>query len=57
MGNERKITTLKILQRDPMAELGAYRDQPFVGKRADQDKTLMHTATLHVGNLSFYAVV
>jgi len=51
-GSDRK--TLKILERDPMAELGAYRDQRFAGNRVSQDKSLLHTCTLYVGNLSFY---
>ena len=51
-GTDRK--TLKILERDPMAELGAYRDQRFAGNRVQQDKSLFHTSTLYVGNLSFY---
>jgi len=37
-----------------MAELGAYRDQRFGGNRVLQDQALLHTATLYVGNLSFY---
>merc|ERR1711909_216007 len=51
-GADRK--TLKLLERDPMAELGAYRDQRFGGNRVTQDSALLHTATLYVGNLSFY---
>merc|ERR1711881_233437 len=54
MGNERKIKSLKILERDPMAELGAYRDQRFGGSRNQQDEALRHAVTLYVGNLSFY---
>lgn len=48
------IKTLNLLTRDPMAELGAYRDQRFQGAMGQQDKLLKHTATLYVGNLSFY---
>ena len=51
-GSDRKM--LKLLERDPMAELGAYRDQRFAGNRVQQDRALLHTATLYVGNLSFY---
>lgn len=48
------IKNLSILNRDPMADLGAYRDQRFRGGRTEQDKLLIHTTTLYVGNLSFY---
>lgn len=48
------ITRLSILDRDPMAELGAYRDQRFRGSSLLQDKLLIHATTLYVGNLSFY---
>merc|ERR1712048_1096472 len=44
----------KTSRGDPMAELGAYRDQRFAGNRVQQDRALLHTATLYVGNLSFY---
>ena len=50
----RNIEKLKILQRDPMAEKGAYRDQRFVGSREEQDSQLDKTHTLYVGNLSFW---
>ena len=44
-GSERK--KLKLLERDPMAELGAYRDQRFAGNRVQQDTALLHTSTLY----------
>merc|ERR1712048_1500242 len=44
----------KTSRGDPMAELGAYRDQRFAGNRVQQDAALLHTATLYFGNLSFY---
>jgi len=37
-----------------MAEVGAYRDHRFGGAREKQDHMLKNTATLYVGNLSFY---
>merc|ERR1712183_1048072 len=48
------ISKLSILTRDPMAEVGAYRDHRFGGAREKQDHMLKNTATLYVGNLSFY---
>uniref|UniRef100_T1JIT5 Nuclear cap-binding protein subunit 2 n=1 Tax=Strigamia maritima TaxID=126957 RepID=T1JIT5_STRMM len=38
----------------PSVELSAYRDQHFKGSRAEQEKLLKDTATLYIGNLSFF---
>ncbi|CAD7092371.1 unnamed protein product [Hermetia illucens] len=35
-------------------ELSSYRDQHFKGSRIDQEKLLKISATLYIGNLSFY---
>ncbi|XP_055326937.1 nuclear cap-binding protein subunit 2 [Sitodiplosis mosellana] len=35
-------------------ELSSYRDQHFKGTRGEQEKLLKITATLYVGNMSFY---
>lgn len=35
-------------------ELSSYRDQHFKGTRYEQEKLLVLTATLYVGNLAFY---
>ncbi|KAI8498785.1 PREDICTED: nuclear cap-binding protein subunit 2-like [Branchiostoma belcheri] len=40
--------------RDPAKELGAYRDQHYKGSRTDQERHLLESTTLYVGNLSFY---
>lgn len=36
------------------AELGAYRDQHYKGSRRDQEKQLLKSCTLYIGNLSFH---
>uniref|UniRef100_A0A0A9WJM4 Nuclear cap-binding protein subunit 2 n=1 Tax=Lygus hesperus TaxID=30085 RepID=A0A0A9WJM4_LYGHE len=38
----------------PSVELSTYRDQHFKGSRADQEHLLSVSATIYVGNLSFY---
>lgn len=35
-------------------ELSSYRDQHFKGSRVDQERCLLYTTTLYVGNLSFH---
>lgn len=35
-------------------ELSAYRDQHFKGTRQEQEKKLLTSSTLYIGNLSFY---
>ncbi|KAJ3599848.1 hypothetical protein NHX12_033802 [Muraenolepis orangiensis] len=45
---------LNALHSDSYVDIGRYRDQKFMGERSDQDKLLMQTNTLYVGNLSFY---
>jgi len=35
-------------------DLSAYRDQHFKGNRQEQEKKLLQTSTLYIGNLSFY---
>ncbi|XP_062611082.1 nuclear cap-binding protein subunit 2-like isoform X1 [Saccostrea cucullata] len=34
--------------------ISSYRDQHFKGSRADQEKALLTSSTLYVGNLSYY---
>ncbi|CAE1177586.1 NCBP2 [Acanthosepion pharaonis] len=34
--------------------LGSYRDQHFKGGRSEQERYLLHSTTLYIGNLSFY---
>jgi hypothetical protein len=36
------------------ANLSSYRDQHFKGTRTEQEKLLEKSATLYVGNMSFY---
>ncbi|XP_071480232.1 nuclear cap-binding protein subunit 2-like [Diadema antillarum] len=39
---------------DRMAELSSYRDQHFRGSMQEQEKRLKKSATLYIGNLSFF---
>lgn len=39
---------------DSAVELSAYRDQHFKGSRAEQERLLLMSSTLYVGNMSFY---
>jgi len=36
------------------ADLSAYRDQHFKGSRQEQEKKLLQSTTLYIGNLSFF---
>jgi len=36
------------------ADLSAYRDQHFKGNRQEQEKKLLQSTTLYIGNLSFF---
>ncbi|WAR28591.1 NCBP2-like protein [Mya arenaria] len=36
------------------ADISAYRDQHFKGSRSEQERQLLESSTLYVGNLSFY---
>nr|CAD7588471.1 unnamed protein product [Timema genevievae] len=38
----------------PSVDLSSYRDQHFKGSRGEQERLLRLTATLYVGNLSFF---
>ncbi|GLH04445.1 Nuclear cap-binding protein subunit 2 [Gryllus bimaculatus] len=38
----------------PSVELSSYRDQHFKGTRGEQERLLLNSTTLYVGNLSFY---
>uniref|UniRef100_A0A8C5ME51 Nuclear cap-binding protein subunit 2 n=1 Tax=Leptobrachium leishanense TaxID=445787 RepID=A0A8C5ME51_9ANUR len=46
--------SLGILTSDSYVSLSEYRDQYFRGNRFDQEGLLKRSATLYVGNLSFY---
>ena len=35
-------------------DLSSYRDQHFKGSRSDQERLLVNSTTLYVGNMSFY---
>lgn len=47
-------TTLRPVMKDPYTDVTQYRDQHFKGSRVQQEKLLSTTATLYVGNLSYY---
>lgn len=47
-------TILRPLAKDPYVELTQYRDQHYKGSKKEQEKALLTTTTLYVGNLSYY---
>ncbi|XP_043913342.1 nuclear cap-binding protein subunit 2 [Protopterus annectens] len=46
--------SLNALNSDSYCEISRYRDQHFRGTRNQQEKYLLYSSTLYIGNLSFY---
>ncbi|KAK7090272.1 nuclear cap-binding protein subunit 2-like [Littorina saxatilis] len=44
----------KVRRPDGSAALSQYRDQHFKGSRHDQEKALLKSTTLYIGNLSYH---
>jgi len=48
------VVSRKRKRAGASTDLSAYRDQQFVGTRHDQEKRLLQSTTLYIGNLSFF---
>ena len=48
------MSTPTIRKPDNAVGLSQYRDQHFKGSRNEQEKALLKSTTLYIGNLSFY---